>query len=51
VSKQTEEVRAKAVQGQVDLYKQLRDQLLIEVERYRENGEDDLARIILDSLE
>lgn len=51
MSNETEEARTKAVQGQVDLYKQLRDQLLLEVERYKENGKEDLARIILDSLE
>ncbi len=45
------EVKARAVHGQVDLYKQLREQLMQEVERYRETGEHDLAQIILDSLD
>jgi hypothetical protein len=34
----------------VDLYRQLREQLVGEVERYRREGNDRLAKLISDSL-
>jgi uncharacterized coiled-coil DUF342 family protein len=44
------ELQVKAVRERADLYKQLREQLLIEVRKYREQGKDNLAEIISKSL-
>ena len=44
------ELQAKAVRERADLYKQLREQLLVEVEKYRAEGKDELAEIISKSL-
>ena len=49
-SSEAEEFHMRAVREQVDLYRQLRDQLQSEVERYRREGRDNLAKIISDSL-
>ena len=49
-SSEAEEFRMRAVKEQVDLYRQLRDQLQSEVERYRREGKDSLAKIISESL-
>ena len=49
-SSDAEEVQKRAVNEQLDLYKQLREQLLHEVERYRSEGKDKLANIISQSL-
>ena len=42
--------QVKAVRERADLYKQLREQLLQEVKRYREQGKTNLAEIISKSL-
>ena len=45
-----EEVQKRAAMEQIDLYKQLKEQLLSEVEKYRSEGKDRLANIISESL-
>ncbi len=49
-SPEVEELRTRAVREQVDLYRQLRDQLFNEVERYQREGNHKLASIISESL-
>ena len=49
-SEEVEELREKTVREQIDLYRQLREQLVREVERYRMEGKDRLAGIISESL-
>lgn len=49
-SSEVEELRARAVREQVDLYRQLREQLVNEVERYQREGDHKLASIISESL-
>ncbi len=49
-SSEAEEVQKRAISEQIDLYKQLREQLLCEVEKYRSEGKDKLANIISESL-
>ncbi|HEV8405913.1 MAG TPA: hypothetical protein VGQ13_08405 [Nitrososphaera sp.] len=50
-SEEVEELREKTVRERIDLYKQLRKQLVREVARYRTEGNDRLASIISESLE
>jgi hypothetical protein len=49
-SSEVEELRIRAVREQVDLYRQLREQLLNKVERYQKEGNHKLASIISESL-
>jgi hypothetical protein len=49
-SAEVEELRARAVREQVDLYRQLREQLINERERYQKEGNHKLASIISESL-
>jgi hypothetical protein len=49
-SSEVEELRTRAVREQVELYKQLREQLLNEIERYHREGNQKLANIISDSI-
>jgi hypothetical protein len=49
-SSEVEELRIRAVRERVDLYRQLREQLLNEVERYQKEGNHKLASIISESL-
>jgi tRNA uridine 5-carbamoylmethylation protein Kti12 len=49
-SSEVEETQAMSVREQVSLYRQLREQLVQEVERYRREGKDRLADIISESL-
>jgi hypothetical protein len=49
-SSEVEEIQTRTVREQVDLYAQLRQQLLNEVNRYRSEGKDKLANIISESL-
>lgn len=49
-SPEVEKLMEENVRGQVDLYRQLREQLVHEVERYRSQGRDRLADIISESL-
>lgn len=49
-SPEVEKLIEENVRGQVDLYRQLREQLVHEVERYRSQGRDRLADIISESL-
>jgi hypothetical protein len=49
-SPEAEELMEENVRGQVNLYRQLREQLMHEVERYRSQGKDRLADIISESL-
>jgi hypothetical protein len=44
------ELQARAVRERADLYKQLRAQLLVEIEKYREQGKNSLADIISRSM-
>lgn len=50
LSSEVEELRTRAVRAQVDLYRQLREQLINEVERYQKEGNHKLASIISESL-
>jgi hypothetical protein len=45
------DLQTKAVRERADMYKQLKEQLLVEVEKYREQGKDNLADIISKSLD
>ncbi len=47
---EVEELRTRAVREQVDLYRQLKEQLINEVEKYQREGNHKLASIISDSL-
>ena len=49
-SPEVEELRTRAVREQVDLYRQLREQLINQVERYQREGNYKLANIISESL-
>jgi gas vesicle protein len=49
-SSEVEELRTRAVREQVDLYRQLKEQLINEVERYQREGNHKLANIISESL-
>jgi gas vesicle protein len=49
-SSEIEELRTRAIREQVDIYRQLREQLINEVERYQREGNHKLASIISDSL-
>jgi hypothetical protein len=49
-SEEVEEIREKTVREQVDLYRQLKEQLIHEIERYRGEGNERLASIISKSL-
>ncbi len=49
-SEEVEELRERTVREQVNLYRQLREQLVREIERYRSEGNDRLADIISESL-
>jgi gas vesicle protein len=50
LSSEVEELRTRAVREQVDLYRQLREQLINEIERYQKEGNHKLASIISESL-
>jgi hypothetical protein len=50
LSSEVEELRVRAVREQVDLYRQLKEQLIKEVEKYQREGNHKLASIISDSL-
>ena len=50
LSSEVEELRTRAVREQVDLYRQLKEQLIKEVEKYQREGNQKLANIISDSL-
>jgi gas vesicle protein len=49
-SSEVEELRTRSVREQVDLYRQLKEQLINEVEKYQREGNHKLASIISDSL-
>ena len=49
-SSEVEELRTRAVSEKVDIYRQLREQLIKEVERYQREGNHKLASIISESL-
>jgi hypothetical protein len=49
-SSEVEELRTRAVREQVDLYRQLREQLVTEADRYQREGNHKLASIISESL-
>jgi gas vesicle protein len=49
-SSEVEELRTRAVREQVDLYRQLKEQLISEVEKYQKEGNHKLASIITESL-
>jgi gas vesicle protein len=49
-STEVEELRTRAVREQVDLYRQLKEQLINEVEKYQMEGNHKLASLISDSL-
>jgi tRNA uridine 5-carbamoylmethylation protein Kti12 len=50
-AEEVEEIRERNVREQLDLYRQLREQLFQEVEKCRREGNDRLASIISESLE
>jgi hypothetical protein len=50
LSSEVEELRTRAVREQVDLYRQFREQLINQVERYQKEGNHKLANIISESL-
>jgi hypothetical protein len=50
LSSEVEDLRTRAVREQVDLYRQLKEQLIKEVEKYQKEGNHKLASIISDSL-
>jgi hypothetical protein len=50
LSSEVEELRTRAVREQVDLYRQLKEQLIKEVEKYQREGNHKLASIISNSL-
>ena len=45
------DLQTNAVRERADMYKQLKEQLLVEVEKYRKQGKDSLADIISKSLD
>ncbi len=47
---EVEELMTRAVRQQVDVYRQLREQLINEAERYQKQGNHNLASIISESL-
>jgi hypothetical protein len=47
---EVEELSTRAVRQQVDVYRQLREQLINEAERYQKQGNHKLASIISESL-
>ena len=49
-SSEIEELRTRAVREQVDLYRQLREQLINDVGRHQREGNPKLASIISESL-
>jgi hypothetical protein len=49
-SSEVEGLNTRAVRERVELYRQLRKQLIIEVERYQREGNHKLASIISESL-
>jgi hypothetical protein len=49
-AEEVEEIREKTVSEQVGIYRQLREHLLREVERYHGEGNERLARVISESL-
>jgi archaellum component FlaC len=49
-SSEVEELRTRAVREQVDLYRQLREQLINDVGRHQREGNPKLASIISESL-
>ena len=49
-SAEVEELRTRAVREQVDIYRQLKEQLINEIERYQKEGNHKLASIISESL-
>ena len=49
-STEVEELRTRAVREQIDLYRQLKEQLINEVEKYQREGNHKLASLISDSL-
>ena len=49
-SSEVEELRTRAVREQVDIYRQLREQLINEAKRYQKEGNHKLASIISESL-
>ncbi len=50
LSREVEELMEKTVREQINIYKQLREQLVREVARYRIEGSERLASIISESL-
>ena len=49
-SEEVEELRERTVREQLDIYRQLKEQLAGEVERCRKEGNDRLASVISESL-
>lgn len=49
-SEEVEELREKTVREQINLYRQLKEQLVRDAEKYRREGRDRLAGIISESL-
>ena len=49
-SSEVEELRIRAVREQVDIYRQLKEHLINELEKYQKEGNNKLASIISESL-
>ncbi|HXG06296.1 MAG TPA: hypothetical protein VNI77_03105 [Nitrososphaera sp.] len=50
LSEEVEELRERTVREQTDLYRQLREHLIREVERHRSLGNERLANVIAESV-
>jgi hypothetical protein len=50
-SKEIMDVQIRAIENKINLYHQLKDQLYADIERYRQQGKEELVRILSASLE
>jgi hypothetical protein len=50
-SKEIMDVQIRAIENKISLYHQLKDQLYADIERYRQQGKEELVRILSASLE
>ena len=49
-SSEITDIEKEALQARINLYKQIKDQLLAELDLYRRQKKEELARIISDSM-
>ena len=50
-SKEIMDTEIRAIENKINLYHQLKDQLYADIERYRRQGKEELAKIVSASLE